>query len=152
MAAVYRPAPVTRLPPVSLAEGAVFLRDPQKVRPNANGSVAWTPSAGQNFECVDEAVPDDGDYVYATAAGLLDSYDVPTYDDPSTTNGFVVRYRVKDVIGGAGVQVRLYEGATLRSTGPTVYAVGDYVWYVPPADVANITDRSAVRVAVYSAA
>ena len=147
MSFVYRP-PHPRTQPRSVF--APLSRDPQKARPNANGAVAWTASAGQNFECVDEAAPDDADYVSATAAGLLDSYEVPTYDDPGVNDGFIVRYRVKDTLGGAGVQVRLYEGTTLRSTGPSVYAAGDYQWNVPAADVANITDRAAVRVAVYS--
>jgi len=146
---VFRLPPATRLPPRSTL--ATFVQSPQKVRPNADGSVAWTASAGSNYACVDEAAPDDADYVYATAAGLLDSYDVPTYDDPGTDNGFVFRYRVKSVTGSAGVQVRLYEGSTLRSTGPTVYAAGDYTWHIPAADVANVTDRAAVRVAIYSA-
>lgn len=145
---VYRPPPLI-LP--RRRTMATLLRDPQKVRPNGNGSVAWTPSAGTNYECVDEAVRNDSDYNTAPSAGLLDSYDVPTYDDPGVTNGFIVRYAVPDApTGGAGVQVRLYEGTTLRSTGPTVYAAGEYQWNVPAADVANITDRAAVRVAVYS--
>jgi hypothetical protein len=148
VAAVYRIPPATRLPPRVVI--APFLLNPQFMRPNGAGATAWTASAGSNYDCVNETTPDDADYVYATAAGLLDSYEVPTYDDPQTDDGFIVRFRVKLATGAASVQVRLYEGTTLRSTGPTVDAAGDYVWNVPAADIANITDRAAVRVAVYS--
>jgi hypothetical protein len=64
---------------------------------------------GPNFECVDEEIASDSDYVSASAAGLLDTYDVPTYDDPGTDEGFIVRYRVKQLTGGAGVEARMYE-------------------------------------------
>jgi len=64
---------------------------------------------GPNFLCVNEETPSDAQYVIATSAGLLDTYDVPTYDDPGTDEGFIVRYRVKQLTGGAGVEARLYE-------------------------------------------
>jgi hypothetical protein len=114
------------------------------------GRIIVSDDIAEDLSAVTEGEALDADYVSATAAGLLDSYEVPTYDDPGVNEGFIVRYRVKDTLGGAGVQVRLYEGTTLRSTGPTVYAAGEYQWNVPAADVANITDRAAVRVAVYS--
>lgn len=47
--------------------------------PNAaGGSSGWTPSAGSNYQCVDEQ-PNDGDstYVSAAAAGLDDAYACP---------------------------------------------------------------------------
>lgn len=43
--------------------------------PDANGTVAWTPSTGSNFAAVDDASPNaDTDYVAAGAAALRDRY------------------------------------------------------------------------------
>lgn len=45
----------------------------------AGGTTQWTPSAGSNYDCVNEtACDDDGTYVQTAAAGALDLY---TYDD-----------------------------------------------------------------------
>jgi hypothetical protein len=47
------------------------------IKPAANSSVNWTPSAGNNYECVDDAGlahDDDSSYVSATAIGVTDTY------------------------------------------------------------------------------
>jgi len=124
---------------------------PTIVRPEANGSAEWTPSAGTNYECVDEAVASDADYVYALEAGLLDSYDVPSFTDPGTNTGFIMRYRVKLAEGSAGVEARLYEGTTLISADPVQrFASGDYEWEVDPDDMATVVDQDNLRPALFS--
>lgn len=52
--------------------------------PTAAGTTTgWTPSAGANYQCVDETAPnDDTDYTSASTVGLTDTYVVP--DAPST--------------------------------------------------------------------
>jgi hypothetical protein len=42
--------------------------------PNGNDSVAWTPSAGSNYQCVDETPPSDADYVSSVANADVDLY------------------------------------------------------------------------------
>jgi hypothetical protein len=47
----------------------------QGIRPTAAGNAAqWTPSAGANFQCVDEVPPDDADYVETNTAAILDTH------------------------------------------------------------------------------
>jgi hypothetical protein len=124
---------------------------PTIVRPEANGSAEWTPSAGTNYQCVDEAVASDADYVYALEAGLLDSYDVPSFTDPGTNTGYIMRYRVKLAEGSAGVEARLYEGTTLISADPVQrFAAGNYEWEVDPDDMATVVDQDNLRPALFS--
>ena len=40
----------------------------------AGNSTNWTPSAGNNWECVDEKPPNDADYVSINAADIVDTY------------------------------------------------------------------------------
>lgn len=51
--------------------------------PNGEGSnFGWTPSAGDNFDCVNESVPDTGDYVTATDTSKKDTYLFPDLEQP----------------------------------------------------------------------
>jgi len=44
----------------------------------AGATTGWTPSAGANWQCVDDTVPnDDTDYTSAAAAGVTDTFVVP---------------------------------------------------------------------------
>lgn len=40
----------------------------------AGNSIGWTPSAGANWECVDEKPPNDADYVSINANDIVDTY------------------------------------------------------------------------------
>lgn len=53
--------------------------------PNAAGNYSqWTSSSGTNYTAVDETTPnDDSDYVVATSANLIDSYNTPNPTIPS---------------------------------------------------------------------
>jgi len=47
----------------------------QAIRPTAAGnSTQWTPSAGSNWDCVDEVPPSTSDYVYTNTPDSLDLY------------------------------------------------------------------------------
>jgi hypothetical protein len=51
------------------------IRVPTLFPSGAGNSTAWTPSAGSNYQCVDEAAPnDDTDYVSSSTAGQRDTY------------------------------------------------------------------------------
>jgi len=60
------------------APGNTFLGDCRvdACRPTAAGATTgWTPSTGANWQCVDDATPnDDTDYTSATAAGVTDTF------------------------------------------------------------------------------
>jgi hypothetical protein len=59
------------------------------LRPNAAGDVTQlTPSAGANWECVDECPPNTADYVSSATAGQYDLYNCNTY---TLQSGEVVR-------------------------------------------------------------
>lgn len=50
------------------------------VSPNGAGNYTqWDPSAGSNYQCVDEVPPGDGDYVETQVVDELDSYAMNTY-------------------------------------------------------------------------
>ena len=65
------------------------------INPNGAGNhTDLTPSAGSNYECVDEVVVDNSDYVEGINAGDIDSYsysDVPTDIDDSAIFGIGLR-------------------------------------------------------------
>lgn len=90
--------------------------------PNANGSaVGWTPSAGANYQCVDEQ-PNDGDTSY-NSAGSAPLSDLYAY--PSTVPTGAIVYAV-----AAEYDVRKDDGGTnevdpLVRSGGTTYARGE---------------------------
>ena len=50
----------------------------------AGATTSWTPSAGSNWDCVDEVPPSDTDYVYINSADQIDTYaagDLPAEAD-----------------------------------------------------------------------
>jgi hypothetical protein len=77
----------------------------QGLVPNADGATSdWTPSAGSNYQCVDEIPPSDSDYVSTDVADKVDSYglsDLVGY--PITIKAVCVSVRAKQD-GAASVQ------------------------------------------------
>jgi len=67
------------------------------LRPNGAGDLTeWTPNAGANWQCVDEAVCDASDHVTANTDGLRDLYTLPA-DVPLTASiNSVTVYRAQD--------------------------------------------------------
>lgn len=86
------------------------------VLPNAAGTYAeWTPSAGANYECVDETPPNgDTDYVSSGTVGQKDSYvftDLPVFS--GAIKGLTVTtFARKDDAGSRAFAVLTKSGAT----------------------------------------
>lgn len=82
--------------------------------PNGAGaSTNWTPSAGSNYQCVDEIPPSATDYVSTTAAATVDDYAMTNLPATAGTIPFVevVAY-AKNPDGGAGqLKVGIISGA-----------------------------------------
>lgn len=84
--------------------------------PDANGSInEWTPSAGNNYACVDEqSEPDLTDYVSTTIEGLADLYSVSALEE---TVGFIyglqplVYARTNDAINvhDIAIEIKTYD-------------------------------------------
>ena len=97
----------------------------------AGSNTNWTPSTGNNWECVDEVAPDTGDYVYTTTSGLYDTY---AFGNLTSASGAIlgVNQLLYTAKGDAGVKFirpacRInstnYEGNILHSLSDTyVYA------------------------------
>lgn len=101
--------------------------------PDGNGNYSqFTGSDGNqvnNFELVDEAPPNDADYVFAATAGLRDSYSVQ--DLPAATISVLgvraVARTAKSGAGSAGMTVFVREGAT-DTDGPSVPLSTSFAW------------------------
>jgi hypothetical protein len=80
---------------------------PRYARPASDiGAGNWLPSSGADlYAMLDEATPDDSDYIYTTTAGACEIA-LGAVEDPETSSGQAVRYQVWS-IDGAGVTVRL---------------------------------------------
>jgi len=49
--------------------------------PSANGVTnEWSPSAGNNYQCVDEAIASDADFIETNTPNAIDLFDVPNID------------------------------------------------------------------------
>lgn len=75
----------------------------ETLRPSAAGSsTQWTPSAGSNFQCVDETVPNgDTDYVNVTTSNQKDLYAFGNLSaTPSAVVGVVVNAYAKNATSG----------------------------------------------------
>lgn len=120
---------------------------------------AWTDQAGSNvnlFAAIDEVTASDADYIRSDASPATASavrLGLGTLGDPAVSTGHIVRYRLgKDREGGDTLQVtaRLYQGATLISTDPTVRTVPDvfttYSWTLTGLEADAITLYSDLRV------
>lgn len=94
--------------------------------PSAAGdTTAWTPSAGANYECVDEAAPDsDTSYVSSSTADQVDTY---TFGNLVTTAGTVKGVQVsafarKDDAGSRNIALVARPGSTDRPGGSQAVA------------------------------
>jgi len=90
------------------------------INPNGAGNYTdLTPSAGANYECVDEAIIDESDYVEGANVGEKDSYsyaDVPTDLDDASIFGIDIRNISQRTAGSDNIKI----DALLR-TGSTDY-------------------------------
>jgi hypothetical protein len=84
---------------------------------SAGDTTGMTPSAGSNFQCVDESPPnDDTDYVSAATSGTLDLYNLTSVSGISAVKGVVVRNRMKkDLAGAKNARSILKTGGTVSN-------------------------------------
>jgi len=88
--------------------------------PNAAGEYTQlTPSAGNNYECVDERPPSDADYVYSATGGLKDLYNLtPCALAPGTTIKAISWVgRARNTQSGATAVTRLIRTASTDYAG-----------------------------------
>jgi hypothetical protein len=93
----------------------------------AGSSAQWTPSAGDNYAAVDEAVPNgDTDYVTAATAGLVDTYAAADISGSPTIKSVVVGVHFQaDGAGLAGVKAHVKSGSS-TADGDTQTAMSSY--------------------------
>lgn len=92
------------------------------LRPDAAGdSTQWTPSAGSNYECVDEVTPDsDTTYVKAETDAYVDLYNVASPGLPSgatITRVWVQSVARKETASATQIKVGLKSGTTEAWSG-----------------------------------
>ena len=91
------------------------------LRPSGAGSLTQlTPTDGANYQCVDEDVADDEDYVYyeCYSAGTVtktDSYALPNPSIRGVINSVTVCYRVGASVGGGATKAAYKIGSTYSS-------------------------------------
>lgn len=100
--------------------------------PNSNGSVTdWTASAGSQYQCVDDGIGgsnDDTDYVYTSAAGLLNLQMSNFSDNPTSAHAVQVRTRAsKTNVGSRQFRTNLISGVS-TGNGPTKGMGIGYSW------------------------
>lgn len=121
----------------------------QMLRPSSDVSGDWLPNTGSTlWECIDEEIPDDGDFDYATANQSAQIKFGEGFD-PTVSTGHIFRYRVS-VVSGKTLYVRLMCGATeiaaWTHTGPESVATHERTLSGAQADA--ITDYADMRIAV----
>lgn len=88
--------------------------------PEADGTVAWTPSSGANFETVDDATPNaDTDYNAANSVGLVDRYDLDdlaAFDTVHAVQLNAVTRKISSAITPTIEHVAALEGADYLGT------------------------------------
>lgn len=98
----------------------------------AGSSTQWTPiGAASNYECVDEAVPNnDSDYVIANAAGLIDLYATTNLTLPTDYKVALVRPVALARAMAAGPTIKLVASdGTNTTTGDAVTMGTSYAYY-----------------------
>lgn len=98
----------------------------------AGASTQWTPSAGANYECVDDATPDsDTTYVSSATAGHKDTYALGDLSGSGTILGVQSSYFArKDDAGSRTVKSVVRSGAGAESNGASVSVSDTYVYYI----------------------
>ena len=115
------------------------------IHPSSAGNYSQlTPSAGNNYECVDETSFDDSDYVEGATDGNKDSYnyaDVPTDLDDAGIFGIKLSNISKRTAGSDNIKIKGflrtgstdYEETTAQSLSEEFH-ISDVVWEVDPSD------------------
>jgi hypothetical protein len=108
----------------------------------------WTSSSGGGlYEAIDEVTADDADYIQTATLGTV----VMGFDSvgaPGTNEGIVLRYRVASDNGNRSLRVALKQGNTSIAEQTITNIPNtetDYVFNIPPANAANISNYSDLR-------
>lgn len=100
--------------------------------PNANGAtITWTPSAGTNYQNVDETTPD-GDTTYNSDAttGHIDTFGMPALGVTGTVLGVLTHaFARKDDAGARNFATVLRDDGGTNNAGATVALTASYVGY-----------------------
>jgi hypothetical protein len=117
----------------------------QSILPSAAGNTTqMTPSAGSNYQCVDEAVPNgDTDYVSETTAGEKDTY---AFGNLTPTSGTIAGVQVminarKDDAGSRSI-APVYRPVSTDYDGTTVIVSDSYTYYREIAEVSPATSAA----------
>ena len=113
---------------------------------NGAPNTQWTPSAGSNYQNVDDAAPnDDTDYNTGLTVGVLDTFVVQDAPANSTVYGVQVNLSFKKTdVGICSVAAAArhagadYVGSDMA--GGTMYAYGRQVWPTNPGTLAQWTE------------
>lgn len=102
--------------------------------PNADGGVvAWTASAGADYECVDEspaAANGDTDYISSSTAGQESRFNLTNLSGtPTTIHAVQVRYKAKKTGSGQRTLRGLINSNANESTGSELGLTTAYVWH-----------------------
>lgn len=98
----------------------------------AGNSTDWTPSAGNNYECVDEVTPnDDTDYVSENSVADHDTY---TYENTPVTAGSIfgiqhLLWARKDDAPARSIVGMIRSGGTDYAPGATHALTTSYIYY-----------------------
>lgn len=87
----------------------------------AGTTTEWTPSAGANWDCVDEKAISDADYVSTAAAGAVDLY---TMEDVTGTIGAIYGVQLNDTVQKDQPDARILKNCLLPGDGGAVRADG----------------------------
>lgn len=100
------------------------------VSPDGDDSVQWTPSAGSNYQCVDEVPYSDSDYVTSGSDGHKDVYTLGDWNGTAKTAQHVVSWvrAKKDAAGTRQLQHGLDSGG-VEDEAALYDITTDYVYY-----------------------
>lgn len=118
----------------------------QILRPNNQPSQVWSPNTGTFcWQCIDEAVADDSDYMYGMTTTQF--INLSAGRDPGVNTDFKIYVRIQATSSGA-IKVRLYQDATLITTISdlsSAFSFAQKILTIPEADAAKITDFSKLK-------
>lgn len=104
----------------------------------AGNYTQFTPSTGSNFSCVDEATPNDADFVEAVTVGFKDSYNFQALDKDYTIKAIQLNLRAektdagdKQLRGFARIGGTDYNGNT-GDLADSVYTYVEKIWESNP--------------------
>jgi hypothetical protein len=113
------------------------------VYPDADDSVEWTPSAGDNYSTVDEIPPSDADYVSAGSPALTDVYTLSDWSGSSKAPKYVIPWAraKKDVASSRALELLVSSGGS-ESSGGSFSITTDYDYYYEIFDEDPSTESS----------